>query len=225
MSGGLLNASRKEGAKWKDCVDCLVRTCQLQLALSFLRHLDHHFSPSITRSKCYQGLRNCLESSKLLVCITCAAELATIHEIEQTLPHYFDHLGLIDSVCTPMQTHNADVLQKNPVGRHLLNVACCKANDQKASVPSCALHALGNETNGVVNDVYTTALGSKLLDPFRPVLFSVVNQMVCTEGLCNVQLMLCASCRDDCCSKSFRNLDRRQTYTSSSSMNQNPVTC
>jgi hypothetical protein len=165
----------------EDRVNCLVGACHLQLALSFLRHLDHHFAPSVARSKCLQRFGNRLQSDKLLVCITRSAELATVHQVEQALPYHFDHFWLICSIRTPVQSHDADILQQNSVGGHLFNISSCKPDDQKSSIPSCALHALSNESNRIIDDIDTTTLGSQLLDLIRPVLLSVVDQVICTK--------------------------------------------
>lgn len=83
---------------------------------------------------------------------------------------------------------------------------------------------MGDQTDGIVDNIDTAALGSKLLDLLRPVRLSIVDGIVSAERLRNVQLVLSASRCDNGRAVGFCDLDSGQANTTGCCMDENPIT-
>jgi|TARA_R110002003_G_scaffold228_7_gene16639 hypothetical protein len=84
---------------------------------------------------------------------------------------------------------------------------------------------LGNETDRIVNNVYTTALWCKLLDLFGPVGLAVVDGVIGAERASDILLVLSSCGRNDCRAKGFCNLYSGETDTAGCSVDEDPVAC
>jgi hypothetical protein len=166
---------------------------KLNLAPTFLRYFNNHFTPAISSAQRLQRSRHAVQAHKLSVCIRRAPVFPLLDQLEDTVPHLILHLRLIDRIRAPVQADDGHVFEQDAVRSHLLDVSGRETDDEEPAVPGGALHRLRDQADGVVYNVDTPALGRELLDLLGPVFLPVVHGVVCAKGPRDVLLVLCSS--------------------------------
>ncbi len=122
-----------------------------------------------------------------------------------------------------MHAHYADVLQQDPVGGHLFNLAAHEPDDQQPPVPPDALGRQRNQAHGVVHDVHAPCVGRQAPHAVRPVRIPVVDCMICAKVLCDLHLVRRPRRRNDPCAKRLCDLHGREAHAPSGSVHEHPV--
>ena len=119
---------------------------------------NHCLTPRLSIGQILQTLRNAL---KTLVDVLKdgRCDLLSLEHVEKSLPCLADLVGLVADVSTPVDTSDSNVLEENKVGGNLFDGACCKADDDDATVPGDDFQRRDDHSDWVVDYVYSVALG------------------------------------------------------------------